>query len=305
MRKLLIRILCATVTFSIGVGIYKILHSTSLLEQSFVEVPNPPTAEPALKSPTDDWTSFSDLLTEDDRLNYNGYLIERRYKSVKLDVSLTEDQGYVVFSKNGKFIRSFDGMVYSGLGNIAEFGLFSFLGTNTKQLAISQDVFRGGKQWIVDLSGKPRVIFDGDSWGVGRESGDSIMRDIDGDDTFEISLPITDFYSFMDKMSVSQCPLPSITFKYDSSEKRYVPISHLLNELNSSGQLDPSKKSDEFYTRSMILDHTLELIYGGKRDQAWQYFNTTYNLDDKKEFERRVKDILRDQPVYKYIYKNS
>ena len=32
------------------------------------------------------------------------------------------------------------------------------------------------------------------------------------------------------------------------------------------------------------------------------YFYAAYHLDDKKEIERRVKDILRDQPVYKYIY---
>ena len=243
------------------------------------------------------WQSLSD-----EPINYNGYLIEKRLKSIPNEM---EAQAYVVLSKNGKVIRSFDGMAYHTMGNSVGFGLFNFLGSHTYQLAITQDVPRGGVQWIVDLTSTPRVIFDGRAWQAGREGADCDIQDIDGDGVFEISLPITDFYDLMDKMSVGQCPLPMINFKYDFSEHRYVPVNHLLNGSNTSGKLDPSRKSDAFYMRSTILDHTLELVYHGQRDKAWQYFNSTYNLDDKKEIERRVKAILRTQPVYKYIYKNQ
>ena len=302
MRKVLIRILYASVTFSIGVGIYIIFCSRLLPRPAVAEVSNPPSHEPpALSSTYDEWTSFEDLLTDDESLKYNGYLIERRYKSVK---ELTEGQGYVVLLKDRKVIRSFDGIAYHPVGNVAAFGLFSFLGTNGKQVAISQDVPRGGAQWIIDLSAQPKVIFDGDAWGIGREAADCEVKDLDGDGTFEISLPLTDFYSLMDKMSVGQCPLPMITLKYDRARKKFVPINHFQNQSETSGELDADKKSDEFYIRSTILDHMLELIYQGKRDQAWQYFNTTYNLSDKKEIERRVKKILSQQPVYKFIYKN-
>ena len=304
MRKLLIRILCATVTFPIGVGVYEILHPSPGPKPSVLEVSNPLSPEPQASPSTDDWTSFDDLLTDDESMEYNGYLIEKRYKNVKFYDQRTQDQGYVVLSQDDKVIRSFDGKAYHPLGNITTFGLFSFLGTNEKQLAISQDVNRGGVQWIVDLSPTPRVIFDGVAWGIGREAADCEVKDLDGDGTLEISLPLTDFYSFMDKMSVAQCPLPMITFKYDRARKKFLPINHFQNKSETSGELDADKKSDQFYVRSTILDHMLELIYRGKRRQAWEYFHTTYNLSDKKEIEQRVKNILNQQPVYKYIYKN-
>jgi hypothetical protein len=198
----------------------------------------------------------------------------------------------------------FDARVYHPAGNYADFDFVYLLGTSTPQLAISQEVPRGGSQWIVDLAGTPRVIFDGVAWGVGRESNDCEVRDLDSDGVFEISVPITDFYSLMDKMSVGQCPLPIITFKYDSTKRKYVPINHLLNESSSVRGIEPEKESNELYVRSVILRDMLDLIYQGKRQRAWRYFDRTYNLADKKEIERRVKDILKDQPVYKYIYNN-
>lgn len=302
MRKLLIRILSVAVTFSIGVGIYN-LRPSLVPEPPVVESPSPPAPELLSQSPADNWTSFSDLLTEGNRLEYNGYLIETNYKRVG-DMQY-RDQGYVMLSKHRRLIRSFDGMAYHPVGSTAGFGLFSFLGTNEKQVAISQDIPRGGAQWIVDLSHTPRIIFDGIAWDVGRESDDCEVKDIDGNGTFEISLPITDFYAMMDKMAVAAIPLPMITFEYDLSKKKYVPINHLLNQPSIPLEPDQSDKSDEHLMRATILAHVLELIYQGKRDQAWQDFNATYNLDDKKEFERRVKAILSKQPVYKYIYKNS
>jgi hypothetical protein len=292
------------VTFSIGIGIYTILRSRLLPKPAVAEVSNLPSHEPPASSSTDDeWTSFEDLLTDDERMEYNGYLIETRYKSVKFYEQQMADQGYVVLSQDDKVIRSFDGNAYHPLGNITKSGLFSFLGLNEKQLAISQDVNRGGVQWIVDLSPTPRVIFDGVAWGIGREAADCEVKDLDGDGIFEITLPITDFYSFMDKMAVGNVPLPMITFKYDPNKAEYFPAMYVFD-------LDQPKPPDilrgnDLYFRSRVLDHMLDLIYKGKRRQAWQYFHTTYNLSDKKEIEQRVQNILSRQPIYKYIYKNQ
>lgn len=304
MRKLLIQILCATVTFSIGIGIYTILRFRLLPKPAVAEVSSPPSHEsPTSPSADHDPTTFDDLLTDDERTEYDGFLIETRYKSVKFYDQQTQDQGYVVLSEDKRLIRSFDGKAYHPLGNITRFGLFSFLGSNQKQLAISQDVNRGGVQWIVDLSPTPRVIFDGVAWGIGREAADCEVKDIDGDGIFEIILPITDFYSFMDKMAVANVPLPTITFKYDMNEGEYFPAVYasFLEQPNAPDIL----KGNDLYFRSRVLDHMLELIYKGKRRQAWQYFNTTYDLSDKKVIERRVKNILNQQPIYKYIYKNT
>ena len=290
-------------TFSIGIGSYTILRSRLLPKPAVVEVSSLPSHEPATSpSAEDDSTTFEDLLTDDESIEYNGYLIERRYKNVKFYDQRTQDQGYVVLSEDKKLIRSFDGKAYHPLGNFTRFGLFSFLGDERKQLAISQDVNRGGVQWIVDLTPTPRLIFDGVAWGIGREAADCEVKDIDGDGVFEIILPITDFYSFMDKMAVANVPLPTITFKYDLNEGEYFPAVY-ASDLEQPKAPDILKGND-LYFRSRVLDHMLELIYKGKRRQAWQYFNSTYDLSDKKVIERRVKNILNQQPVYKYIYKN-
>jgi len=237
----------------------------------------------------------------DEPIHHNQYRIEKRFKSIAGE---RQDQAYVVLSKNGKVIQSFDGVAYHPQGNSIGFGLFGFLGANTQQLAITQEVFRGGVQWIVDLTPTPRVIFDGRAWQVGREGADCEVQDTDGDGVFELSLPITDFYKLMDKMSMSGIPLPMITFKYDSQKRKYYPVNHVLPSAQTNLFEQPDR-TNEFFFRSAVLRNMLELIYQGKRDRAWQYFNSTYNLDDKKKIERRVKTILRSQPVYKYIYKKE
>ena len=269
MRNLLIRILCALVTFRIGVGVYLIQRAPQPLP-SDISVEQPQPLQPTLPLSTSDGNSFSDLLTDDEALTYNGYLIERRLKTVPFEVGKREeDQGYVVLSRAGKLIRSFDGHAYHPLGNSTAFGLFSFLGTTQKQIAISQDVYRGGAQWIVDLSSTPAVVFDGPTWRVGRESDDCKVKDVDGDGVFEISLPITDFYTMMDKMTVAGVPLTQITFRYDSNKRKYFPVNHILNRSTDSSEPDVHGESNELYIRSAIIGHMLELIYQGRRDKAW------------------------------------
>jgi hypothetical protein len=291
--------LCALAAFSLGVciGTRKVQGPSS---PSTVPVKTPQVNSAEAPIAEDELTMFWQFLS-DETINYNGYVIEKRLKSIPGE---REAQAYVVLSKNGHVIQSFDGMAYHSLGNSVGFGLFDFLGTNRQQLAITQDVNRGGVQWLVDLTPTPRVVFDGRAWQVGREGADCYIQDIDGDGVFEISLPITDFYELMDKMSISGIPLPGITFKYDPQKRKYLPANRFLRS-DGSNSFEQADKANELSFRSVVLRDMLELIYQGKRDQAWQYFNSTYNLNDKKEVERRVKTILRNQPVYKYIYKNQ
>jgi hypothetical protein len=302
-RKLLIRLACVAITFGLGLTLHQ-FKSAQNIKLSPVNVNTPQTQ---LKSPEhqpiDDRFTLADLLTSEQNVAlFNGYLIEKRYRNG--DDSFFGIQEYVAISKNGMKPLIFDAKIDHPQGNTADFEWVSLLGSSAHQLAISQEVGRGGAQWIVDLSAEPRVIFDGEAWRVGREADDCEIEDLDGDGVFEIIVPITDFYSFMDKMAVSNVPLPRITFKYDPHKRRYFPASHTLG-LDQPKPRDIPRDGNDFYFRSRVLDQMLELIYKGKRQQAWQYFNTTYNLNDKKEFERRVKDILRDQPIYKYIYKNK
>ena len=310
MRKLLIRLGCAAIAFGLGLTVHRFKSAQHVTHSPVSKVINTPQSQPNFvdkidrspeHQPIDDRFTLADLLRSEQNVAlFNGYLIEKRHRNG--DDSFFGIQEYVSISKNGMKPLIFDAKIDHPQGNSADFEWVSLLGSSAHQLAISQEVGRGGAQWIVDLSAKPRVIFDGEAWRVGRESGDCEIEDLDGDGIFEIIVPITDFYSFMDKMAVSNVPLPMITFKYDSQRRLYFPANHLLS-LHETKSPEIVRDGNDLYFRSCVLDHMLTLIYNGERHQAWQYFNMTYDLSDKKEMEQRIKNILIQQPVYKYIYK--
>lgn len=246
-----------------------------------------------------------------DTLSYNGYVIEKRLRKVRSDHadSLLSrpswiDVSYAVIKRNGKVVVKVDGDVYFGMGNDTRFGLLSFLHGPTRQLAVSQDRFRGGRQWVISLAPKLRIIFDGPYWAVGREGDDMRIIDLNKDGAFEIIVPITDFYDFQDKLPIARIPLPEIIFKYDGSAMKYVPANPLFESyaLRGISERQVESPTDEIEQRAMILQRLLTFIYAGKQDQAWELYDSSYKLSDKEEIRRRVKAILSRQPVHKFIY---
>jgi hypothetical protein len=271
-----------------------------------------PTAQPHLnrhEQPKE--ISGAEVFSDDDRLKYCGYLVEKRHRKMRENYPLVGgapasriDVSYAVLKRKGKVLAKFDANVGFGLSNATRFGLFSFLGDAAKQIAVSQDTFRGGRQWVIGLSPQPRIIFDGPYWAVGREGDDMNVVDLDHDGVFEIVLPITDFYDFQDKLPIGRIPLPGIIFKYNRSEMKYFPAnpffeSYAIQKINerAAGTI-----SDEFDQRAMALRKLLAYIYVGKEHQAWELYNQSYKLSDKEAVRRRIRAILVKQPVYKFIY---
>ena len=254
---------------------------------------------------------IGDVLYGDDTLSYNGYVVEKRHRKVRSDYprqaetpSSRIDVSYAVLKRKGKSLIRFDDNKYFGMGNDTRFGLFSFLNGPTKQLVISQDIFRGGTQWVVRLSPQPHIIFDGPGWAVGREGDDMRIIDLDHDRVFEIIVPITDFYDFQEKLPIARIPLPEIIFKYDARAMKYVPANSLFESyvLRGISDLEDAKSTDEFDQRATALEKLLAYVYVGKQKQAWGSYDKSYNLSDKEEIRRRVKAILNRQPVYRFIY---
>jgi hypothetical protein len=255
--------------------------------------------------------SLGDVLSGDDTLSYNRYVVEKRHRRVREDHPTKMQLGpswidvsYAVLKRRGRVLAKFDDNIYFGVGNDIRFGLFSFLDGPTKQLAVSQDIFREGKQWVVSLAPRPRIIFDGPDWAVGREGDDMGMIDLDHDNVFEITVPITDFYDFQDKLPISRIPLPEIIFKYDSAAGKYVPANPNFASYALRGVSDRKieQTADELDQRAMALGNLLTLIYVSKQSQAWDFYDRSYKLADKEEIARRVKAILNRQPVYSFIY---
>ena len=124
-------------------------------------------ATPALQSqtqaaPKEIW--IGDILTGDDRVRYNGYVLEKRKRKVRYDYpgqaqsSSRIDVSYAVLKRKGKTVAKFDDNIYFGVGNDVRLGLISILGDQSKQMVISKDIPRGGTQWVMNLSPRPRRI---------------------------------------------------------------------------------------------------------------------------------------------------
>jgi hypothetical protein len=260
--------------------------------------------------------SPADFFVGQERSGYQGYTIERRLRKVLLDpggygnsAGLWIDVAYINLRNENKFVKAFDADVYFGAGNSADFGFFPFLGDGNKQLFISQDIARGGCQWVVSLSPRFRVIFDGQDWSVGREATDLYTVDLDHDGVKEIVAPITDFYVLHDKMGMAAIPLPDIIFKYDQMKRKYLPANpifkqHALKNLVQVAELEKSVPNNELHV-SEVLSNLLTYIYAGEEKQGWHFYDHNYRLDDKEEIRSRVKKILREQPVYNLIYRRE
>lgn len=251
----------------------------------------------------------SNVLTHAEELRYQHYSARKRYKVLRYPETSARPVwarvSYVVLERDRRVLMTFDDRYYFGMaGNSTSFGLVSLLGEKSRQLIVSQDVNRGGAQWIVTLSSSPRLIFSTSRWGVGREVYDMGMIDLDNDGVYEITVPITDFYDLQDKMSMSQIPLPDVVFKYDAAKGKYLPANPLFQDYLFEGLTDFEDvgTADELQHRSIVLHRLLDLIYAGKRKDGWDYFDHAYKLKDKEEIERRVRSILNRQPVYNFIY---
>ena len=248
------------------------------------------------------------VFVDGDSLSYNGYDVVRLKKKVKYEyppeMKSSPDLieiSYGALKNNGRVLAKFEG-VYFGGGNATDFGLFSFLGGGTKQLAVSQTVPRGGRHWVVDLSSDGRVIFDSGDYGVGREEFSVI--DIDKDGVYEISLPVTAFYMF-ENMYMAETPLPEIIFKYDRKARTYFPANPAVQDYALRGIEDEIKQLNPNNERNYLLkrlDIVLRYIYVGREQEAWAFFDREYRLPDREEMKSKIKAGLKDEGVYKYLY---
>jgi hypothetical protein len=310
---------CLALTFATGLAVDHLARTVSArrdLPQAAIETSCEisPAQQPRSAPSASERQIPADFFVDKDHLTLNGYTIQKRRRKALLEypdeanaTSRWVDVSYVQVKKGNKVLAKFDGNVYFGLGNSTSFGFFPFLGGNSQQLFISQDIPRGGCQWIVSLTPTFKIIFDGQQYAVGREGSDITAVDLDNDGVFEITAPITDFYEFQDKLPISRIPLPLVIFKYDAETRRYLPANPLFEnyvqqEVDDLPNINPL---DEFDQRASILEQLLTYIYAGKEDVGWKFYEKTYKLNDKDEIRRRVKTILRNQHVYKFIYNHN
>ena len=306
LRKLVLGLICFLLTLTTGLCLSGIVSRWSD-SKDFKEVAPVLTSSVAPETSSDSGQEnslpLSDLFTDGDELSYNGHTVKKMRKRVHYDGSTWVDATYAVIRKGSKSCVTLDAGIYHPLENATRFGLFSFLGKGSQQFVVSEDVPRGGKQWVVSLEPTCRVIFDGSKWGVGRESDDFGVLDLDGDGVYEITAPITDLYDLQDKMSIYQIPLPVIVFKYSPTAKIYLPANHRFPDyfLESLSDITTESDSDEYAAKSRILRLLLDYVYAGNEEKGWALFEQQYTFSDEVEVRKRVWAILRNQPVYRYM----
>ena len=219
------------------------------------------------------------------------------------------DVFYSQLKRRGRTVATFDANIYFGLGNVMQCGLFPLLEGGKKQLIVSQDIPRGGTQWIANLSPEFHLIFEGPKWRVGREGDDMRIVDLDHDGVYEILVPITSFYGFSEWIPTGRTPLPTAVFKYHPRIEKYLPANllfeaDLLSDIAArkeaiSGAVDPITQPTE------ILPIVLDYIFAGKEQEAWTFFEESYKLSDKQELKARIQAVLKGHPVYRFIYRKT
>jgi hypothetical protein len=282
--------------------------------------PSPPTAKNPEATPaatpagTDagaEGVRVGDSLVRDDELTYEGYTVRKLFKEVREAYvpGGRAEVAYAVLERRGRVLRSFDAGVYHGGLNSVSFGLFPFLGGGARQLVVSQDAPREGAQWVVSLSPRPRVIYDGPAFEAGREADDLRVKDLDGDGVYEIVAPVCQFYGFRD-LAPAAAPLPPAVFKYDAKAGKYLPANQLFREHLLKGVDEakakvrgPSEPGDSHLAD--VLSILLTYVFAGDEREGWEFYEAAYKLPDKAEVKREVKAELRSQPVYRFIYKQA
>ncbi len=72
-------------------------------------------------------------------------------------------------------------------------------------------------------------------------------------------------------------------------------INDKIKQLNSG---------DESNYLSNRLDIVLSYVYSGKEEEAWSFFDKECKLSNKEKIKSKIKSILKNESVYKYIYEN-
>lgn len=250
--------------------------------------------------------------TEEDRLLYKGYEVER-FQDSKSGIWVA------TLKKGGKVIATFDRDGHKE--EWTQFGPFPCLGNKeTHQLIVEQ--YSGGAHccwsyWIVDLYPNFRVLYDSDKYSIGYPLD---FIDLDGDGVFEFTQNVLTF-DYFDVLCHAVSPLPTCVFKYDKDANEYLPASHMfpayvlegfdesikeVKKLNEKVDFtDYDEETSEYleYLAS-VLNIVITYIYAGKEEKAWTFYDKEYRLPNKEEMKFKIREKLKDCPVYKCIYKH-
>jgi len=307
MKRTLCRLSVALLALAVGITITRVLRSHPFLDRA--SAPSSESLFPAtVPATTNDHVQVADdkvdpleaAYIDGDKLSYKGYDIER-----------TTDDGdrlsTATIKKKGRIIAT---LRNGGLGkDSTRFGLFSFLGGESKQLVILQ--YTGGAHccWIYKIYDfKPNLheIFDDENYPeyLGYELH---PHDLNRDGIFELTQAVMTFDYF--HMSHASSVFPTAVFSYDEKSRAYIPanerfsayvLDDIEKDLKALNAKDPGNREEYL---SAVLKVLLKRIYAGDEADAWKFFDAEYQLSDKAVIKNDIKKALRHDPIYRSLYK--
>jgi len=250
--------------------------------------------------------------TERKRLSYAGYVVTVERKPVKVEEFNAENE-VAVLKKDGRIIKAFDAVRHP-LGAFTRLALVPIVGDRYKQLVIEQTGPREWAYWVLALKPRRRVVFTNIDYPVDHELG---AEDLDGDRVPELVLTLNTFW-FFDGLCGACSPRFAIAFKYDQRRGDFRPANHILKGFcDTDDQVRKAEetiklwrdenpdlvsnpiKASELYSR--VLVHALPLLYCGKENLGWSFFDRLYNLPDREVRKSRIKRTLGSDRVYRVI----
>jgi hypothetical protein len=240
--------------------------------------------------------------TEEDKLTYSGYEVLKMTRRVKASnpKGYTEVD-YAVLKLNGKIVATFDGRPEQ-LSEV-RFGLFPFLDGETKQLLVEQTSNKFWQYWILELSPRLKVIFDGGKYDLVHELR---IIDLDRDGRYELVQGLGTFWYF-NMLGNVDSPRPPIIFKYEAHQGRYIPANQEFQKvaLEDIEQRINKARKLRALNHAAALDILLRFLYAGKKHEAWSFYEREYKEADKEEYKSEINKKLRKDAVYRAIYNNS
>ncbi len=249
--------------------------------------------------------TLGEVFTKDERLLYMGYEVKKCYDP-------EGDSWFAVLKKGDQVLATFD---RGYTKEWTSFGLFPFLGKNTKQLVVEQ--FSGGAHccwsyWIFDLFPDFEAVYDSQEYPVGYTLD---TLDLDKDGVLEFTQGLLTF-DYFDRLCHALSPIPIVVFGYDEEKRKYLPVSHIFPEYLLEGIEKDIERVEQFQEKtgsatyddslgdylSLVLQVVLRYIYAGQEEEAWLFYNREYDLPDKQEMKSKIEKQLENCLMYKDIY---
>jgi hypothetical protein len=250
------------------------------------------------------------MLEEKQTFSHLGYTAVIKTRGVPVPHLRAERKvHYAALEKNGKTIATFDGGIE--LFSEIHFGLVSLLRGEEKQLIVKQKSNKYWRYWIVRLSPKFEVIYDGGNY-------DAIYPlrtiDADSDGNLEIVQNLGTFW-YVPYDNVYS-PRPEIIFRYEPRARQFLPANHkfqtlVLGDIEKRLKAIQSIKSqppdsNQVYLGADVFDVRLRYLYAGKKKEAWEIFEReSFPPTNKEEFKKEINQYLKKDAIYKAIYKNQ